>query len=70
LRQLGFRQLRVRYHGKTARVEVEASQMKRFLEEKIRAQVVNFLKEAGFTYITLDLQGYRTGAMNEDLGSR
>jgi uncharacterized protein len=70
LRQLGFRQLRVRYHGKTARVEVEPSQMKRFLEEKIRAQVVNFLKEAGFTYITLDLQGYRTGAMNEDLGSR
>jgi uncharacterized protein len=70
LRHLGFRQLRVRYHGKTARVEVELSEMKRFMEEKIRAQVVSFLKEAGFTYVTLDLQGYRTGAMNEGLGPR
>ncbi len=67
LRGLGFRQLRVRYHGEIARVEVEPSELGRFLDEKVRAQVVTFLKEAGFTYVTLDLQGYRTGAMNEGL---
>ncbi len=70
LRGLGFRQLRVRYHGEIARVEVEASELSRFLDEKIRARVVTFLKEAGFTYVTLDLQGYRTGAMNEGLAIR
>lgn len=70
LRDLGFRQLRVRYHGEIARVEVEASELSRFLDEKIRARVVTFLKKAGFTYITLDLQGYRTGAMNEGLAIR
>jgi uncharacterized protein len=70
LRGLGFRQLRVRYHGEIARVEVEASELSQFLDEKIRARVVTFLKEAGFTYVTLDLQGYRTGAMNEGLAIR
>jgi len=70
LRGLGFRQLRVRYHGEIARVEVEASELSRFLDEKIRARVITFLKEAGFTYVTLDLQGYRTGAMNEGLTIR
>ena len=67
LHRLGFRQLRVRYHGEIARVEVEPSELGRFLEEKIRIQVVTFLKGVGFTYVTLDLQGYRTGAMNEGL---
>ncbi len=67
LRRLGFRQLRVRYHGEIARVEVEPFELSRFLIEKIRAQAVAFLKEVGFTYVTLDLQGYRTGAMNEGL---
>ena len=67
LRRLGFRQLRVRYHGEIARVEVEPSELGRFLDEEIRTQVITFLKEAGFTYVTLDLQGYRTGAMNEGL---
>ncbi len=68
LRNLGFRQLRVRYHGELARVEVEPSEINCFLDEKLRAQAVHYLKEAGFTYVTLDLQGYRTGAMNESLG--
>jgi uncharacterized protein len=57
LRSLGFRQLRVRYHG----------ELDRLLDKKLRAEVVRFLKEVGFTYVTLDLQGYRTGAMNESL---
>jgi uncharacterized protein len=67
LRSLGFRQLRVRYHGELARVEVEGKEIDRLLDENLRQQVVRFLKEVGFVYVTLDLQGYRTGAMNESL---
>ena len=67
LRGLGFRQFRVRYHGQLARIEVPPEELVRFLEEKTRTAVVRFLKDAGFTYVTLDLQGYRTGAMNETL---
>lgn len=67
LRGLGFGQLRVRYHGEIARVEVDPSELARFMDEKTRARVVSFLKGVGFTYVTLDLQGYRTGAMNEGL---
>jgi uncharacterized protein len=67
LRGLGFGQLRVRYHGQLARIEVPPEELVRFLEEKTRAAAVRFLKGAGFTYVTLDLQGYRTGAMNEAL---
>jgi uncharacterized protein len=70
LRRLGFRQLRVRYHGELARVEVEPQEMNRLLDEKLREQVARLLKEAGFIYVTLDLQGYRTGAMNEGLNIR
>jgi uncharacterized protein len=70
LRRMGFGQLRVRYHGDLARVEVDAVEMDRFLDARIREEVVHSLKEAGFIYITLDLQGYRTGAMNEGLPGR
>jgi uncharacterized protein len=67
LRSLGFGQLRVRYHGDLARVEVEPSEIPRLLDSDLREEVVRGLKEAGFVYVTLDLQGYRTGAMNETL---
>ena len=70
LRRLGFRQLRVRYHGELARVEVEPKEIPRLLDESLREQAVRCLKDAGFIYVTLDLQGYRTGAMNENLGVR
>jgi uncharacterized protein len=70
LRSLGFRQLRVRYHGELARVEVEPQEIPRLLDESLRGQVVRLLKDTGFIYVTLDLQGYRTGAMNENLGVR
>ena len=70
LRRLGFGQLRVRYHGDLARVEVDPVEMDRFGDVRIREEVVHSLKEAGFIYITLDLQGYRTGAMNESLPGR
>jgi pyridinium-3,5-biscarboxylic acid mononucleotide sulfurtransferase len=67
LRRLGFGQLRVRYHGDLARVEVEPSEISRLLDSNLREEVVRGLKEEGFVYVTLDLQGYRTGAMNEVL---
>ncbi len=67
LRSLGFGQLRVRYHGDLARIEVDPSEIPRLLDADFREVVVRGLKEAGFVYVTLDLQGYRTGAMNETL---
>jgi len=67
LKRLGFTQLRVRYHGNLARIEVEAGELEKFLDPKLRDEAVRSLKEEGFTYVALDLQGYRTGAMNEAL---
>jgi uncharacterized protein len=67
LRGLGLGQFRVRYHGNLARIEVPSGDFKRIMEGGKREQVIRALKEAGFTYVTLDLQGYRTGAMNEAL---
>ncbi|MBI4949937.1 MAG: ATP-dependent sacrificial sulfur transferase LarE [Deltaproteobacteria bacterium] len=69
LRDLGFNQFRVRYHGETVRIEVEAKAIARFLDEDLRKKIVAGFKDIGFIYITLDLQGYRTGSMNEVLGS-
>jgi len=66
LRGLGFRLVRVRHHGQVARIEVASRDLERLLER--RAEVVEGLKRAGFTYVAVDLEGYRTGAMNEALG--
>ncbi|MGA3118073.1 MAG: ATP-dependent sacrificial sulfur transferase LarE [Syntrophobacteraceae bacterium] len=65
LRDLGFRQLRVRDHGTLARVEIMREDMGRLLENGLREAVVAACKDAGYTFVTLDLQGYRTGAMHE-----
>jgi uncharacterized protein len=65
LHDLGFRQLRVRFHDSVARVEVEASELGRAFAE--RGAIVALGKAAGFTYVTLDLEGFRSGAMNEGL---
>jgi uncharacterized protein len=62
---LGFGQLRVRLHGNIARIEVRHEEMGKLLE--IRAVVVNALRRIGFSYITLDLEGYRSGSMDEVL---
>ena len=67
LHALGLRQLRVRDHGEVARVEVEPADLGRLTAEPIRAQVVAALKGVGYRYIALDLEGYRTGALNEIL---
>jgi pyridinium-3,5-biscarboxylic acid mononucleotide sulfurtransferase len=65
LRARGFRQLRVRHHGPVARLEVEASELARALE--LRTEIVAALQQVGFTYVALDLAGYRTGSLNETL---
>jgi len=66
LRQLGFKQFRVRYHGEVARVEVSVDDLNQFMEDlSLREKIVKRFKEFGFTYVTLDLEGYRTGSMNE-----
>ncbi len=64
---LGFSQVRVRHHDQIARVEVDAEGIQKLLEESLRAKIVKFLKRLGYTYVTLDLAGYRTGSMNEPL---
>jgi len=65
LRALGFRQLRVRWHDKVARIEIEQSEMSRAFEPAMREKIVAAGKKHGFVYVTLDLQGYRMGSHNE-----
>jgi uncharacterized protein len=65
LRSLGLRTLRVRYHGSVARIELGEQEFER-VTGILRNEVVRLVKSAGFTYVSLDLQGYRTGAMNEE----
>ena len=65
--KLGFKQLRVRHHGEVARIEVEPAELPRLCDPAIRSLVIKAAKEAGFLYVTADLQGYRTGSMNEGL---
>jgi uncharacterized protein len=67
LLDLGFHQLRVRIHGKLARIEVEPEELGRLMEEETRTKIYDALKSYGFSYVTLDLKGYRTGSMNETL---
>ena len=68
LRAEGFRDLRVRHHEIIARVEVPGDELNRFTEDDERRQrIIDGIKALGFTYVTLDLQGFRAGAMNEAL---
>lgn len=67
LQGLGFRGFRVRHHDDTARLEVAASEMARALDPGVREVIVRELKGIGYRYVTLDLQGYRTGSLNEGL---
>lgn len=67
LREQGFINYRVRYHQDIARIEVAVAELPRLLDPSLRDAVVAVCKKAGFSYVTLDLQGYRTGSMNEVL---
>jgi pyridinium-3,5-biscarboxylic acid mononucleotide sulfurtransferase len=67
LRDLGFRQFRVRLHDKLARVEIAPEEMPRAMSPEMAASISARLKSAGFTYVALDLEGYRQGSLNESL---
>ena len=69
LRKLGFRQLRVRHHGDVARIEVPKADIARLVDEETAQKIIARMKEAGFTYVTIDLEGFRSGSMNEVLES-
>ena len=67
LRELGLRQVRVRHHGLLARVEVRPDDIARAADEPLRPQIVAVLREAGYTFVTLDLEGFRSGSLNAAL---
>ncbi len=67
LRELGFPECRVRYHDKVARIEVPAALLPRLVEAPLRETILQELRAAGFLYVTLDLQGFRSGSLNEAL---
>ncbi len=70
LHGLGFRVCRVRHHDKVARIEIGASEMARALEPEVRDAIVRSFKEIGYQFVTLDLQGYRLGSLNEPIRLR
>ena len=67
LKAEGFRLVRVRHHNEVARIEVLPQDMARFLEADLHNRIVSKLKKIGYGYVTLDLQGYRSGSLNESL---
>lgn len=69
LRSLGFVELRVRHHDTIARIEVRAQDVPRLAAEPVRSQVVEKLKSLGFQFVTVDLQGFRSGSLNEPLSA-
>jgi uncharacterized protein len=64
LKEMGFRQVRVRHHGDVARIEIAADEMDRALNKETAALMAAKLKALGFNYVALDLEGYRTGSLN------
>jgi uncharacterized protein len=70
VKALGFRQFRVRYHGELVRLEIAPDEMPKALTAEMAGQFTTIFRDLGFLYVTLDLQGYRQGAMNEGLKKR
>lgn len=69
LRSLGFSGVRVRHHGEVARIELTGDDIARAAEPSVRRGIVGHLRGLGYAYVTLDLQGFRSGSLNEVLGS-
>lgn len=65
LRALGFQQMRVRHHGEIVRIEIAPDEMPRALDVEMAQRIAAAFKDLGFKFVTLDLEGYRTGALNE-----
>ena len=70
LRSLGFTEMRLRHHGDTARIEVPLAELARLTEPATRARVVEGLKALGYRYVTVDLEGFRSGSLNPGPGPR
>jgi uncharacterized protein len=67
LRRMGFREFRVRHHGDIVRIEIAREELPRALDPAMAAEFARVFSELGFTYVTLDLQGFRSGSMNRVL---
>lgn len=67
LRSLGFKQLRVRHHGNIVRIEVDQESLADVIQDEVRDKIAKKFEELGYTYVTFDIKGYRTGSMNEVL---
>jgi uncharacterized protein len=67
IKALGFRQFRVRFHGEIVRIEIAAEELSRALSAEMAQQFTAIFKPLGFKYVTLDLEGYRQGSLNEVL---
>ncbi|MCH8832096.1 MAG: ATP-dependent sacrificial sulfur transferase LarE [Chloroflexi bacterium] len=70
LRDLGIGQLRVRHHGSVARIEVTPADFPALLDESVRKSIGQHFRSIGYAYVTLDLEGFRSGSMNEVLSSK
>ena len=68
LREFGFREFRVRHHDQLVRIEIAPAEMDRVLRKDLIAEMARRFRELGFKYVTLDLEGFRSGSMNEVLG--
>ena len=64
LRRLGFRQFRVRHHGEIVRIEIAREELPRAMTMEMAVELTAIFKRLGFTYVTLDLEGFRSGSMN------
>ncbi|HXW82996.1 MAG TPA: ATP-dependent sacrificial sulfur transferase LarE [Candidatus Binataceae bacterium] len=69
LRELGFRVLRVRYHGEVARLELERSELPRIFEPALRDTVEREFRKIGFRFVAVDLRGFRSGSLNEGIAA-
>lgn len=67
IRRFGFKELRVRDHDETARIEIKPDDFQIIMKDEIRQQIISYLKSHGYKYVTLDLQGFRSGSMNESI---
>ena len=67
MRRLGFREFRVRVHDEIVRIEIAPDEMERALNINVAEELAEKFRKLGFKYVTLDLHGYRSGAMNEVL---
>ena len=70
LKSLGVKQYRVRYHGDMARIEVPKDEINKFLDDGFRQKIIDNFKKNGFSYVSLDLEGYRTGSQNEVIAKK